>query len=308
MEPKSDQPDREQDLIHPNATEFFQSMTKDTEHYASINNLQIYYECANTNTTDKELGTAVILVHGWTANRLRLHPLYQQLVQGHVPVFRIDLRGHGWSQKQGTMDYSFESMADDLDQFIRTIILEKYGFSKVIIIAHSMGGSLAQIVAIKQPKYLEKLVLIASSCNWTDKPFQNILLRFYVRYYRSHFWEKYQRKKTGHEPLGLEHFPMWSTVYNTHGRTLFTCFHATVQSLQNMGRFDVRDQLHKIAVPTLVLVGELDFDAPPRHSEIIHSFIPQSELVIVPEAKHDVVIEKALTVYRKIQQFLTDSQ
>ncbi|MHA1673867.1 MAG: alpha/beta fold hydrolase [Promethearchaeota archaeon] len=307
MEPtpdQSDQHNKEQDLIHPNATEFFQSMTKDTEHYATINNLQMYYECANT--ADKKSGTAVFLVHGWTANRLRLHPLYQQFVEDHVPVFRIDLRGHGWSQKQGTVDYSFTSMADDLDKFIRTIILEKYGFSKVIIIAHSMGGSLAQIVAIQQPEYLEKLVLIASSSNWTDKPFQNVLLKFYVKYYKDHFWEKYQRKKSGHEPLGLEHFPMWSTVYNTHGRTLFTSYHATIQGLQNMGHFDVRNQLHKIIVPTLVLVGDLDIDAHPRHSEVIHSLIPNSELIIVPGANHDVVIGKALTVFHRIQKFLID--
>ncbi|MHA1612984.1 MAG: alpha/beta fold hydrolase, partial [Promethearchaeota archaeon] len=276
MEPISDQ---EQNLIHPNATEFFQSMTKETEHYATINNLQIYYECANT--TDKKVKTAFILVHGWTANRLRLHPLYQQLVDDSVPVFRIDLRGHGWSQKEGTVDYSFATMADDLDKFIRTIILYQYGYSKVIIIAHSMGGSLAQIVAIGQPKYLEKLVLIATSCNWTYKPFQNLLFGFYIEYYKRNFWKKYLRKKSGHEPWGLEHFPMWDTVYNTSGRTLFTCYHATIQGLQNMGRFDVRDQLHKISVPTLLLVGDLDIDAHPRHSEIIHEYIPQSELIIV---------------------------
>ncbi|TFH30452.1 MAG: alpha/beta hydrolase [Promethearchaeota archaeon] len=299
-------PDREQDLIHPNATEFFQSMTKDSEHYAMINNLQIYYECANT--ADKIVNTAVILVHGWTANRLRLHPLYQQLVEDHIPVFRIDLRGHGWSQKEGTVDYSFASMADDLDQFIRNIILDQFGFSKVIIIAHSMGGSLAQILAIQEPKYLDKLVLIATSCNWTDKPFQNILFWFYIEYYKRNFWKKYLRKKSGHEPWVLEHFPMWDTVYNTHGRTLFTSYHATIHGLQNMGHFDVRDQLHKITVPTLILVGDLDIDAPPRHSEVLHSLIPQSELVIVPDANHDVVIGKALTVYRIIQQFLTGSQ
>ncbi|MCF2140294.1 MAG: alpha/beta hydrolase [Candidatus Lokiarchaeota archaeon] len=288
----------EQNSIHPNATEY--EIQK--ERYAHINNIQIYYECENAEQPDDR--SAILLIHGWTANRLRLHPLYIQLIEAKYPVFRLDLRGHGWSQKEATHDFSFNIMKDDIDKFIQTIIIGKYGFKKVIVIAHSMGGCIAQLLAIEQPTYLEKLVLIATSANWADKPFLKIIYWLFIQYYKSHFWKKYMKKKDGHEPLGLEHFPMWGTKYNTHGRTLFTCFHATIQGLENMRIFDARKLLHNVQVPTLIIVGEKDIDAPLRYSKKIHDLIPNSELVVIPEANHDVVIGKAITAYEHIKNFI----
>lgn len=288
----------EQNFIHPNASE----QEIDSEHYVTVNNFQIYYEFLNAEKKDQN--HAILFVHGWTANRLRLHPLYIQLAQNNFPVFRLDLRGHGWSQKEGSVDFSFPTMVSDIDQFIQKIIVGEHGFSKVSIIAHSMGGSLTQLLAVSQPEYLEKVILIATSCNWTDKPLENFLFRFYINYYKRNFWKKYMKKKPGHAPLGLEHFPMWGTKYNTKGRTLFTNFHATIQGLENMGNFDIRRELSKIKNPCLVLVGSKDVDAPPKYSQKIHELLPNSQLEIVSGGNHDVVIGKAKTVYEIVHAFL----
>lgn len=306
--------EHQQDRIHPNASEFLDF----TEKYAWINDLQLYYEYENgkrnenrqTSASDSSakvslIDYAILIVHGWTANRLRLHPLYIQLKQAGFPVFRLDLRGHGWSQKEGTMDFSLATMASDIDQFCRKVIQEEHGYQKIVLIAHSMGGSIAQLLAVSQPSYLQKLVLIGTSCNWTDKPFQKFLFQFYIHYYQNHFWEKYQKKKSGHAPLGLEHFPMWGHLYNTNGRTLFTSFHATIQGLQEMRKFDLRKQLPSIKIPTLIIVGDKDIDAPPRYAEKIHELLPNSRLEIIPEGNHDVVIGKAITVFQTISDFFT---
>ena len=75
--------ERESDTIHPNASEF-----KDyIENYAKVNGVQIYYEFKNVSPDVKENKNqpAVLLIHGWTANRLRLHPLYLHFMQkGHL--------------------------------------------------------------------------------------------------------------------------------------------------------------------------------------------------------------------------------
>lgn len=292
----------EQHQIHPNASEY----PIHEEKYAIINGVQIYYECENVISISDQ--TAILFVHGWTANRLRLHPLYLQFKNEKYPVFRLDLRGHGWSQKEATDDFSLETMKNDVDQFIRNIILKQYKFKRVIIIAHSMGGCISQLLAVEQPNYLEKLVLIATSARWTDKPFAKFLYWLYIEYYKRNFWKKYMKKKAGHEPLGLEHFPMWSSRYNTRGRTLFTCYAATIQGLENMRLFDIRKSLNRVRIPTLILVGDEDIDAPVRYSEVIHSLIKFSKLVIIPEANHDVAIGKAITTFRIIRDFIDEKE
>ncbi|MHA1777731.1 MAG: alpha/beta fold hydrolase [Promethearchaeota archaeon] len=292
----------EQHQIHPNALEYEIS----EERYAIINDVQIYYECKNDSSSSEQ--TAILLIHGWTANRLRLHPLYIQLAQSQYPVFRLDLRGHGWSQKQATNDFSFETMKKDIDKFIQKVILAKFNFKKVVIIAHSMGGCISQLLAIEQPEYLEKLVLIATSAYWVDRPFAKILYWFFIQYYKKHFWQKYLGKKAGHEPLGLEHFPMWGTKYNTGGRTLFTSYAATIQGLENMRLFDIRNLLPRINVSTLILVGDEDIDAPIRYSKVLNQLIRKSQLIIVPEANHDVAIGKAVTTFQYIDRFLKEKE
>ena len=109
---------RENDQIHPNASEF----QSPHEQYVSVNNVKIYYECANMDQKGNDQ-PALLFLHGWTANRFRLHPLYIQYVHEDIPVFRFDLRGHGWSQKHGIKDYSLQTMKQDLDQFIQKIII-----------------------------------------------------------------------------------------------------------------------------------------------------------------------------------------
>ena len=129
-----------------------------------------------------------------------------------------------------------------------------------------------------------------------------------IQYYKKHFWQKYLGKKAGHEPLGLEHFPMWGTKYNTGGRTLFTSYAATIQGLENMRLFDIRNLLPRINVSTLILVGDEDIDAPIRYSKVLNQLIRKSQLIIVPEANHDVAIGKAVTTFQYIDRFLKEKE
>ena len=91
--------EKENDRIHPNAVEY-----KFQERYAQLKNVRLYYEGVNLGKKDKT-DTAILLLHGWTANRFRIHPLYLLYEQAGNPTFRLDLRGHGWSQKEGIKDW-----------------------------------------------------------------------------------------------------------------------------------------------------------------------------------------------------------
>ncbi len=297
--------ERESDTIHPNASEDEDYI----ENYANVNGVQIYYEFKNVSPEVKGNGNkpAVLLIHGWTANRLRLHPLYLHFIQKGKPVFRLDLRGNGWSQKERINDFSILKMAEDVEIFIKQVICEKYGFSSVVLIGHSMGGSICQKVATTIPSLIKNLILLSSSAFWTGNIFGKLKLFLYRIYYRINYWNRFNGKKQGHEQHGLEHFPMWSKKYDLNGRTLFTSREATIQGIKSLGSFDIRKELKTLKISTLIVVGADDTDAPPILSQKIHELIPNSKLAIIPGVNHDVCIGKPISLGKTIDNFLKNS-
>lgn len=67
-------------------------------------------------------------------------------------VYAIDLRGHGESDWPGT--YSFELMRDDV-----VGVLDQLGLDRIILLGHSMGGTVAFLVAQQEPGRVGRLIL-----------------------------------------------------------------------------------------------------------------------------------------------------
>jgi pimeloyl-ACP methyl ester carboxylesterase len=56
--------------------------------------------------------------------------------------------------------------------------------------------------------------------------------------------------------------------------------------------YDLRARLPEITVPTLVMVGEEDVLTPPWYSRELAEYIPDTQMVIVPQAGHALTIER----------------
>jgi len=67
---------------------------------------------------------------------------------------------------------------------------------------------------------------------------------------------------------------------------------AFLELLLSFAQLDVTAELHKIAVPDLVIVGEEDILKPRKYAEIIAREIPNAEFVVVPHAGHAVCWEQ----------------
>jgi pimeloyl-ACP methyl ester carboxylesterase len=67
-------------------------------------------------------------------------------------VYALDLRGHGRSSHPGR--YSFELMRDDVVGFLKTV-----GVKPCVLIGHSMGGTMAILLAEAAPYLLTHLIL-----------------------------------------------------------------------------------------------------------------------------------------------------
>jgi pimeloyl-ACP methyl ester carboxylesterase len=76
-------------------------------------------------------------------------------------------------------------------------------------------------------------------------------------------------------------------------------------NLDELGVFDVRDRLGKIAIPTLVIAGHLDTTHPPDQSWQIHTGIPGSEFLLLAHTGQGDVADEDLPLYRAtVERFL----
>ncbi len=97
-----------------------------------------------------------VYVHGLGASspayfaEIAVHPL----LAGHRSLL-IDLLGHGISDRPTDFDYTLEAHADALAEALTTA-----GVSGAELIAHSMGGSVAIVLAARHPHLVSRLVLV----------------------------------------------------------------------------------------------------------------------------------------------------
>ena len=101
---------------------------------------------------------AVVLVHGFAEHSGRYEHVMAALNDASISVMAIDLRGHGRSGGvQGHME-SVDQYVEDIHTAV-TVLKEKSQRSKIILMAHSMGGMVASHYAVTHPKELAGLVM-----------------------------------------------------------------------------------------------------------------------------------------------------
>lgn len=93
----------------------------------------------------------MVLLHGMRNNGLGWRGVADALAETYR-VYLLDLRGHGASEWPG--EYAFESMRDDVIGF-----LEALGLDRIVLIGHSLGGTVALLVAEQAPERVARLVL-----------------------------------------------------------------------------------------------------------------------------------------------------
>lgn len=119
----------------------------------TVNNITLNY-------TINGSGSPLILLHG---NGEDLH-IFDKLVdklEQHFRVYAIDSRNHGESSK--TDDYTYESMTDDIYQFIELLELKK-----PLVIGFSDGAIISLLLEMKYPSTFSKMILLGINLSPKD--------------------------------------------------------------------------------------------------------------------------------------------
>jgi pimeloyl-ACP methyl ester carboxylesterase len=77
----------------------------------------------------------------------------------------------------------------------------------------------------------------------------------------------------------------------------------TIDAPKAVLRFDFREQLDQVTLPTLVLAGSRDRSVKPEHTQALADGIPQARLQRFPGAGHLIVLERAHQIAAAITQF-----
>ena len=99
------------------------------------------------------------MLHGYMNESEPFDPVASRLVADGFFVVRPDHRGHGHSTDIGDESaYSFEHLLNDA-----LAVTDRLGLDRFHLVGHSMGGYVAQMMAIRHPDRLRSIALVGSS-------------------------------------------------------------------------------------------------------------------------------------------------
>jgi len=107
-----------------------------------------------------DIEAVVILVHGIGEHIGRYKHVFEFFNERNIAVAALDLRGHGKTVGRRGYSPDYETMLDDIDQFIREI-QERFSNTSFFLYGHSMGGNLLANYVIK---YSPKVSGVILSC------------------------------------------------------------------------------------------------------------------------------------------------
>jgi pimeloyl-ACP methyl ester carboxylesterase len=175
--------------------------------------------------------------------------------------------------------------------------MDALGISRAHVLGLSMGGRIAQELAISYPQKVEKLVLCSASCGGKEsvRPSEEVMRMLAA-----------DRIAAAHAAL-TEDFVKKNPdlVELMHQRTLKAPIsdEAYRRQLTASSESDTYGRLSQIKAPTLILAGKKDIIMPPENGSILAGAIPNAKLVYLENSGH-MLVEDMDEVISSITGFL----
>lgn len=254
-----------------------------------VGQLEIYIEETG------EGAPALVFIHYWGGSR-RTWSGVIGLISDRFRCIAVDLRGWGRSDRH-TEDYSVFAQADDVKG-----VIENLNLTDFVLIGHSMGGKIAQILAGRRPDGLRAVVLVAPApptpLHVPDAQARSMLTSYttpdgiddalkVVTYRRLTIA---QRLQVTEDSLGGAEDAKIAWV--TQGMAL-----------------DISKQTASIAVPVCVIIGSQDqVEKEAALREALLPLVPHAKFETIEEVGHLSPLEAPDEVAKAISDFLADQQ
>jgi 3-oxoadipate enol-lactonase len=280
-----------------------------TELFAYVNGIKLCYDIHGK-------GNSVILIHGFSDRKEHWRAQVGELSK-FFKIIRLDNRGAGKSDRPEG-EYSMKVYASDVAG-----LMDFLGIEKAHIIGHSMGGMIAQNFTLIYPNRINKLVLINTLAGMalprvpTDRAFEiyresaiedvkalrdeplNNFLKLTKRSYSREFHKQMvaNPKKKFHGIWSVEDLVEEKTNYGPTEKDIDNLIAA-------FKTHNTYERLHEIKNETLIIAAEKDKSCSVPMNEKIHELIPNSKFIIIKNAAHQSILEKAPEINKIIIDFL----
>ncbi len=254
------------------------------------NDIYINYELSG-----KRGAPVVVLSHSLSSSLLMWN-LQMDALSPYFQVLRYDIRGHGGSDAPSGA-YTLELLARDV-----VSLLDALDVDRVHFVGLSLGGMIGQSLALNDPDRLRSLSLCDTAA--------------VVPAEAQPLWQERmdQARTKGMESLLDQTLERWFTpsflkqnskmVALIRQQILVTPASGYIGCAEAIRRLNYLEQISEIRVPTLIMVGEEDPGTPVSASVAMHDRISNSELVILPSARHLSNVEQAKAFNTALLRFL----
>jgi len=250
-------------------------------------------------------GEPVILIHGITTYSFIWRNIIP-LLSTNYDVIAIDLLGCGDSDKPLDVDYSIKSQANIIVEFIK-----KLNLGKTHIVAHDIGGGIAQILVANYSEMFFDVTLINSVAYdfWPVQPIiamRTPIIRqlsiatldfgmFRIIVKRGLF----HKEKLNDELMNL----FWKPFKDKNGRKAFLHL---AECLNNKQLLEISDKLHNTKLPILIIHGEADVYLSADICKTLNKNIKNSKLFRILTAGHFMMEDEPEQMANEIIQFLEE--
>ena len=252
--------------------------------------------------TDAGEGRAIVLIPGWPLSDEMYEYQYNDLINRNFRVIGITLRGFGKSDKPyGAYNYNIH--ASDIK-----IVLNKLDIKDAVLVGFSMGGAIAvRYVAMDNGAHVSKLVLCGAAAPiWTQRPdfpynlpksaVDDLIALNYKD--RPKLLSNFAKIFSATETSLNEGIGGW-----LNGIGLSASSYATAQCLIALRDTDLRSDIAKITIPTLILHGKKDKICSFDLAEQMKAGIENSHLVAFENSGHSLFLEETHKFNSELMKF-----
>ncbi len=248
-------------------------------------------------------GSPVILIHGIPTSSLMWRAIIPKLATRHR-VIAPDLLNYGLSEKPASADVPIAAQSRMIVQ-----LMDALGVRRADVVAHDIGGGVAQLIAVNYPEKIRRLALLDSVCfdSWPIPEFEPLQqpgaeaamsLAAFIDMMRGFMPTGVQNKEAMTDEVIEMYLAPWSSEDGKRA------FFRNLRRLNKEYTQAIADGLGGMTHPTLVMWGDKDPFQKPAYADKLVAAIPNAQLVWIEDAGHWLIEEKPVEIGDRIMQFL----
>jgi pimeloyl-ACP methyl ester carboxylesterase len=181
-------------------------------------------------------------------------------------------------------------------------VMDEAGFDRFHVAGHSMGGVIAQALALQVPERVASLALLCTFAR--GRQGATLAPPLLLTALRTRVGTRAMRRGAFLEMVmpegylrGVDRAQLAESLRPLFGHDLAEQPAIVMKQLRAMSRFDARDRLGSLGrIPTLVVSADADRIARPAFGRELAAAIPSARYVEIPDAAHGVTIQRAAEI------------